>query len=129
MLEAGLQHLITSTNEFTTVAGSRLFPLLLPDNPALPSATYQRITATPLYALDGRIQFTEARIQFDTWAADYGQAKQLMDAINTAIDNFSGQLSDGTKVFGIQLDTCTDLYEESARIYRCSADYLIQYAG
>lgn len=129
MLEASLQKIITSSTDFNTLAGTKLHPILLPEDPALPAATYQQIARTPLYTLDGRVNFTEVRIQFDTWANDYGQAKQLMAAINAAIDNFSGQLSDGTQVFGIQLDTCNDLYEDAARIYRCTADYLIQYAG
>lgn len=129
MLEASLQQIIATSTDFNALAGTRLYPVLLPEDPALPAATYQRIFTTPLYALDGRVNFTEVRIQFDTWANDYGQAKQLMVAINAAIDNFSGKLSDGTQVFGIQLDTCNDLYEDAARIYRCSADYLIQFAG
>jgi hypothetical protein len=51
-----------------------------------------------------------------------------MEAINAAIDNYSGSLPDGTRVFGVQLYSCTDLYEQAARIYRVTADYMIQYA-
>lgn len=127
MIESGLQQLITSTPAFTTLAVKRLFPVLLPEKEPLPSATYQLISTRPLYTLTERINFTQLRIQFDTWASTYSEAKALMAAINTAIDGFTGDLVGGTHVFGVQLATCGDLYESDALIYRCTADYLIQH--
>lgn len=129
MLEFGLQHLITSSSTFTALASTRLFPVLLPENESLPSATYQLITTRAQYALDGRVNFTQSRVQFDTWANDYVSAKNLMAAINAAIDNFSGDLSEGTHVYGVQLLTSGDLFEADANIYRCTADYVIQHAS
>lgn len=128
MIESGLQNLITSSAAFTALAGPRLYPVLLPDDSPLPAATYQRISTKALYTLDDRVNLTQARFQFDTWANTYADAKNLMAAINTTIDNFSGSLSDGTQVFGVQLYSSTDLYEQEARIYRVTADYTIQYA-
>jgi hypothetical protein len=129
MLEFGLQHLISNASAFTTLAGTRLFPVLLREAETLPAATYQLITTRPLYTLNKRINFTQSRIQFDTWAGDYVSAKNLMAAINAAVDNFSGDLVDGTHVFGVQLLTSGDLFESDANIYRCTADYMIQHSS
>jgi hypothetical protein len=128
MIEAGLYQLITSSPAFSSVASNRLHAVLLPTDSTLPAATYQRISTKALYTLDGRVNLTQARFQFDTWAGTYADAKNLMAAINTAIDNYSGDLPDGTHVFGVQLYSCSDRYEQEARIYRVTADYMIQYA-
>lgn len=127
MLESGIQKLVTSASTFTALAGNRFFPVLLPEAAPLPAATYQLITTRPLYVLDERVNFTQARIQIDTWASTYSDAKLLMEAINTSLDDFTGTLTDGTKVLGVQLLTSSDGYESDALIYRCSADYLIQF--
>jgi hypothetical protein len=129
MIESGLQQLITPSADFGAIAEDRLYPVLLPEQSPLPAATYQLISTVPLYTLEERVNVTEIRIQFDTWAERYGDAKQLMAAINSAIDNFSGDLPDGTHVFGVQLAACNDLFEEAARTHRTSADYLIQFVG
>lgn len=128
MIESGLQSLITASSRFASLASTRLYPVLLPEDSPLPAATYQRISTKALYTLDARVNVTQVRIQFDTWASTYADAKNLMAAINTAIDNYSGDLPDGTHIFGVQLYSCTDLYEQAARIYRVTADYMIQYA-
>jgi hypothetical protein len=129
MIEAGLQQRITSSDAFAAIANTRLHPVLLPEEAPLPAATYQSISTRPLYTLEDRVTLTEVRIQFDTWATSYGPAKALMSAIDAAIDNFTGVLSEGTRVLGVQLLTSGDLYESAARIYRVTADYKVQYVG
>ena len=128
MIETGIHALITQSSGFQGIAGTRLYPVLLPEEPILPAATYQRISTKALYTLDDRVNFTQVRLQIDTWAGTYSQAKDLHEAINGVLDNFSGDLPDGTHVYGIQLFTCNDLYESEARIYRVTADYMIQLA-
>ena len=128
MLEAGLHQLIASSPDFIALASTRLYPVLLPTVSPLPAATYQRITTGALYALQNRVNVTKCRMQFDTWATDYGDAKALMNAINSVLDSYSGTLSDGTQIFGIQLYSCSDRYEPEALLYGVTADYVIQYA-
>lgn len=129
MLEVGIQQLITADPDFQAIAVDRLYPVILPEDSPLPAATFQRISTTALYTLDARIQVTEIRIQFDSWAQSYGLAKELMDAINSVIDNYSGSLPDGTQVFGVQLANSNDQYEGPARLFRSSADYKVQFVG
>ncbi len=129
MIEYGLQQLITASSDFSAIAADRLYPVLLPEESSLPAATYQRISTRALYDLENRVDVTQIRIQFDTWAERYTDAKSLMEAINGVIDNFAGELADGDRVFGIQLYSSNDLYENDARLYRVSNDYLIQFSA
>lgn len=128
MLDTALHQLVFSSTDFTALAATRLYPVLLPDDSPLPASTYQRISTTALYTLNDRVNVTKCRMQFDTWAKTYLDAKNLMKAINDVLDSYSGTLSDGTHIFGIQLYSCSDRFESAAHIYGVTADYVIQYA-
>lgn len=129
MIEAGLQKLITSNPDFSRLASGRIYPVLLPENSKFPSATYQTVGGVPLYVLAGRSGFTSMRLQVDTWAKSYAESKALAAAIVGSLDNFSGVLSDGTKVDGIQVSNTYDLYESAALLYRVFIEFAIQFAG
>jgi hypothetical protein len=128
MIESALHQLITATPAFTALAATRLYPVLLLEESPLPAATYQLISTRPLYTLDARVNLTQVRMQFDTWASTYADAKNLMTAINGSIDNLTATVGD-VAILGVQLLTASDGYESDARIYRCTADYTIQYTS
>jgi Protein of unknown function (DUF3168) len=128
MIESGLHQLITSDARFSTIAATRLYPVFLPTDSLLPSATYQVIAVKPMYDLNSRVNVSQMRLQIDTWAFEYADAKALRDAIISILDNYSGPLSDGSKVFGIQLLTTTDYFEHEALTYRVLTEFSIQFA-
>ena len=77
------------------------------------------------YATTGPVATTTIRLQIDVWASTYAQAKQIDHAVRSSLECYSGTLPDGTHVDTITLDSSADLYEETARYYRVSSDYLI----
>lgn len=128
MIEQGIQQLIATDQRFTSIASTRLYPVLLPTDSPLPAATYQVISVTPLYSLDTRVNLTKMRLQIDTWSSDYSDAKTLAAAIVSILDNFTGALPDGTSVLGIQARTSSDLFEPKALMYRTLLEFNIQFA-
>jgi hypothetical protein len=128
MIESGLHQLITSDARFSAVAATRLYPVLLPTDSPLPAATYQVIAVKPMHDLQARVNVTQMRLQIDTWASDYADVKTLSGAIISILDNYSGPLSDGSKVFGIQLLTMADYFEHEALTYRVLTEFSIQFA-
>lgn len=128
MIEAGLRKLIIAPRDYALLAKYRMYPLVLPEDCCLPASTYQLIATRSLYALDGRINLTQVRIQYDVLAESYEDAKALMVAINDAIDNFSGDLPDGLRITGVQRVTASDRFESEARGYSRSADYYVQFS-
>lgn len=128
MIEAGIHSLIVNSAEFASIADTRLFPVLLSEESPLPAATYQVIATSPLYALDGRINFTEITLQVDAWGETYAQVRSLAQAVESTLDNYSGVLADGSKVQGIQLYQQLDLFEPGARIFRVMSQFKIQFS-
>lgn len=134
MIEDGLVALITSDTRFSTIAADRLFPVVLPETlldpttPAPTSATYQVISSIPDRTLDGPTSMVTARVQIDTWAQAYGDAKALAKAVKDILDAYTGTLPDGTHVDDAWRDnTGTDGFDPDSRLYRVQADYKLIY--
>lgn len=120
MIEQSLHALITADQRFVSVAADRLSPVLLSEESALPAATYQVISKRYLYALDGRVSLTNARVQVDTWSKSYGKAKALAEAITEILDG---------SAMDVQLLSSTDLYEHEAQLYRVMTEFSVNYAS
>jgi hypothetical protein len=129
MIESNIRQLITSNTQFTGLAGTRLYPVLLPTESPLPAVTYQSISLKTLYALDERVNFDQLRLQIDVWASTYLDSKALASCIVGILDNFSGSFPDGTYVDGIQLRNSTDYYEHEALTYRVMLQFDIQFSA
>ena len=130
MLEVGIAQLVMGNSGVEAIIGTRFYPVLLPDNPTYPCASYQLISDIPDYLLDCTQGMNCKRLQVDTWsggtsAASYLDAKNAGAAIRAVLELWSGVLSDGTHVNSIQVANSVDGYEQDARVYRNTADYLI----
>lgn len=134
MLEAGIQNLIAADAGVQALIGdpARLYPVALPEDPAFPCASYQVISDVPDYLLAGTSSIEVKRVQVDTWSggtnnATYAAAKQVQAAIRTVLESFRGQLADGTRVAGIFVANAVDLFEQDARAYRTTTDYMVHF--
>lgn len=123
MIESGLHSLILADSRFTDLAGTRLYPTILPDDPQLPAVTYQRITTRRGYTTTGPVSLNRVRLQFDVWASAYSQTKQIQAALLAILEDRS--LYAGAGIDSVQLDMATDGYEHDARIYRVSMDFIV----
>jgi hypothetical protein len=128
MLEPGLVALLNSDSTVSSLCSARIYPLLLPDSPVLPSVTYQTISSVSQYSNDGATGFTINRIQIDVWGSGYLSVKTLSEAIRSVLEDYTGVLSDGTQVLNIMRANVTDLYENQAYLYRVQTDWLVQFA-
>ena len=132
MIESGISQRLLSTPAVTAIMGTRLYPVIIPAGatPAsYPCATMRTISSVPQYTNDGPTGFINARIQIETWSADYYTGKSLADAIRVALDGFYGVLPDGTAVLNILRDNGgTDYYEQDSEMHCVQVDYRVMYA-
>lgn len=94
---------------------TRLNPLVLPQKPTLPAATYTRIGGAPVNSFDGLDGLDNGVYQIDCYAETAVVARTLADAIRDALDASAA-------LGGTLLDVRTD-YEEDPRLYRVSMDW------
>jgi len=112
--------------------GARMHPGLLPQNPAVPALTYERISGPRIQSLTGPSGRGVARLQIDSWSSTYREAQSLAAAVRASLNGFIGNLSDGasppqTRGVVIRLDNERDLHEEDVSLFRISQDYVINH--
>jgi hypothetical protein len=134
MVEVGIAQLVRAAAGVKAILGdpARMYPVLIPESPVYPLATYQLISDMADYTLDGSAGIEVKRIQIDTWSggevsASYLDAKNAAEAIRNVLEGYSGQLPEGTYVAGVFVAQMQDLYEQDARAYRVLTDYKICY--
>jgi hypothetical protein len=145
MLEEGLQALVVANSAISALIGTRFYPVIPPEDVTYPCATYQVISDVPDYELVGvPVAIVPVRIQIDSRSggvsnASYGAARGVERAIrlllagkaktatSDGIPCFSGALPNGTIVASIMLVNYHSGYNQDAREYVCSADYMVRY--
>jgi hypothetical protein len=107
------------------VGAARIYPLQLPQNPALPAVTYFEVSAQrPYSSQQGPLKLCGSRFQIDAWALTFAEACLVAEKIRIRLDGYCGAVGDST-IQGIFLDNSRALYESEPKLYRVSRDYLI----
>lgn len=115
---------------YTRLAGqvalvsSRIYPLILPQNPTYPAVTYQRIDSPHEGAMGADHDVARTRIQVDSWAETYAGAKAVATQVRLALDNWASEAV-SPAIINAAFESDGDLYEEEVGVYRVTADYLI----
>lgn len=63
----------------------RVYPQLLPQDCTMPAVRFQRVSTVPQNGLDGHHSLDQVRVQVDSWASDYDDAKTLAAAVRAAM--------------------------------------------
>lgn len=104
------------------LVGSRVYPLLVPKDAALPAVTYQRISTVPTQHR-GSVEHGRIRMQIDGWAGSFGGAVALREQIRDAMAQFRRTAAPRVDVALLQDDR--DLREPDSERWRASMDYMI----
>lgn len=119
---------LLANDAVTAHAGRRVYPLIRPQDSAMPALVFTTISSQPDATHDGATGLSESRIQLDAYAATYAAAKGLARAVRGVLHQFAGDVEvDGGTVTlqGVFQDGERDLFEGEApeRIFRVSLDF------
>jgi hypothetical protein len=90
--EAIYSHLIADAG-VSALVSTRVYPLTIPQDIALPAIAYQRISGPRISAHDGPTGLARARIQVTCQASTYTAAKGLAMEVRQALDAFRGSVT------------------------------------
>ncbi len=125
-LETALRAYTLADVTVTALAGVRMYPAKLPQNPTLPALVYQRIDTRRQHDLDGPDGLPRPRLQVTAWAANVSAAWELANAVRVRLDGYRGAWGDVT------VGSCLCVGEreiddpETGRM-GVAQDYMIQY--
>lgn len=100
--------------------GTRCYPVTLPQGATLPALTYAVISGVGESDTQSGPGVQRRRIQFDCWAATYGEACSLADALTAGASAKANVL--GLVSF---LDNTVDQYEPETQRWRRIVDMLV----
>jgi len=108
------------------VGGERIYVVRLPQNKVEPSLVFFMVTEFADYRMNGDSGLIHARMQFDAWAQNADASSELARAV---YDRLSGavDLMSGIDVCGIFAQTGREDYDNEAKMFRTSRDFMVWY--
>ena len=109
-------HLSTSTNiTVTSSVSTRIYPEVCPQQTDLPVIVYARVSSNPEYSLDGYSSLENSRIQIDTFAETYKEAKVVAGRVKVAMD--------AATAYKAIMTNDMDEYDPELQVFRVIQDY------
>lgn len=107
--EALLYHLEHDAGVLALV-GSRVYPLIIPQDVDLPAIAYQRIDGPRVRSQSGPSHLAHPRIQITCQASMYSSAKALAGAVRASLDGYRGLMggAGGVQVYGCFVENDID---------------------
>ena len=123
-IQDGIYAFLIADAGVSAIVGTRVYPILMPQNPTFELITYQKISGVRGKQLSGTTGYARPVIQIDCWAESFLTAQTLADAVRSAVDGYSGLMGSDV-VDRAQIMNEMDLYENETQIFRVSQDYEI----
>lgn len=130
-IEEGLFAFLTADVDLTALVGSRIYPMVLPEEPAgdeLPPdfVTYQRTGGTREGAAKGATPCNTASYDVGGWSATYLGAKRLALTLRDAFDRAQDRL--GTVLVArVDAEHTRDDYNPVLRVFGAIVSLTVQY--
>lgn len=128
----GLVYQLLSTDSgFQAVAGTRIYPDVLPQGAIYPACTYMVVSGAADYHLGGPSDLADPRLQLDLYGETKAQVVALYRAVMAALSGFSGSVgSPPVKIQGIfkAMETdnfAGDMENAGPRTFRKTVDFTI----
>lgn len=128
-LEAAIYAHLMADGDVTALISTRLYPLTIPQDIALPAAAYQRVSGPRWEAHTAPVGYASARVQFTCQAESYSAAKGLKEEIRKSLEGYRGTMggTGGVKVHGVFVRSELDGYGMTSSIYTVRLDMELMY--
>ncbi len=115
---------LSTDGGISAITSTRVYPIKLPQQPTLPALTYRIITEPQVHSMEGTFS-QNARLQIDCWAETFLAAHELAEAVEDAMNDFSGTIGAEQVISSSVQVNKQDLFDPEVNDYRVSIDYSI----
>jgi hypothetical protein len=84
--ETNINTILTADAEVKRIVNTRIYPLVMPQDPTLPAVTYQRMSNNPVNHLRGASGLMNPHVIINLWGMNYHDVKDLAYAVRKAMD-------------------------------------------
>lgn len=126
MIEQGIYTLLAANSSIVAMVGTRISPVVLPENSSLPALTFHVVAgaSTPTFETGGQQRL---RLEFNCWGATYLDAITLRNTLVSALNGYQGLLSDGTYLQNANQLQNADFFDHDARLYRAMVEFYLYF--
>lgn len=115
-VEAGLIAYLLADTDVSALVSTRIKPLQLAENTALPGITINRVSTSPVHKHNGKATEFRTRFQLDIWAETFSSAKALCTKVRLALDGYSGTMGAYRVDSVVLLDEVDDFEPENDNV-------------
>jgi hypothetical protein len=129
-IRPALREFLLGDAAITTVVGTRVFPIKIPQGVTAASIVYTRISGDGDYTMQGPSGFVSPRIQIDAWAGSADAAANLANLVKDRLDGYRGVMGSGggaITVHGVFIADQREDYDDAAQLHRSGRDYFIHH--
>jgi hypothetical protein len=94
--------------------GDRVSPLIRAQDEVLPCVTLSLVAVAPMNHINGAPTLDQNRVQLDSWALTYGEARSVADACRAALE-----------AAGLVMESEFDSFEADVDEYRVTQDFYL----
>lgn len=125
-IDEALYGLITTDETCADVVGTRVYPLMIPQNAALPAVCYQTITTQRKRSHQGPSNTPAARMQITIKAKSYDHAVVVGNVLRNKLDGFHGWVG-SVRIGSIHLENEYDGFSLDTKSFTVRQDYRVEY--
>ena len=125
-IEDGLFERVTTGSAVQALMGTRMYPVLAPQNVTPPFLVYQRVSAPRETAFGADPGMVRARYQLSTYAGDFDTMRAVRAEIRKRVERFRG-VAAGVTIDDIFIESDQDLWDAEAQLFYGPLDVLVLY--
>ena len=124
MLVTALYTKLSTDSGITAIAGTRIYPVKMPQEPTFPLVTYQIFSQPTVNTHDAKTM-KNSQVQVDAWAETFLAAHQLAEAIESSLGVFKGTIASDEVIHSSIQRNKQDFFEDGVDDYRVSLDFSV----
>lgn len=111
------------------LVGTRVYPLVLPQNPTYPCIMYQRVSSSRVQGVHSDPGMAQVTVRIVCLDHEYNDVKALAEQVRLALERYgssiAGTLIAGVNVYDILMGSEADAYEEDLDVFSHSLEFTI----
>lgn len=121
--------LLSADATLASLVGSRIYPVVLPQDKTLPALTYEVISANEREVIDAASTYAvvDTHIQITGLASTYAGCKAIMEAARSALLYFAGTIEGVYVPIILRGPVGPDQFDAKLYVYMQSADYYVSH--
>jgi len=123
-LETAIYTRLAAYEGLTALISTRIYPMILPQNPTYPAVTYQRTDGVRESGMTTEHGMAHPGIQIDSWDKTYAGAKAVATQVRGALQRWSSEAADPI-VLDCFLESDGDNYEPDTGAYHVQQSWTI----